>query len=68
MKDQDVKGMLATGMLVRLAVYAVTAGLVAALATAFAFPQWSDGAGAKIAVVGALCGLIYAVLMRKPRA
>jgi hypothetical protein len=58
--------MLETTMLFRLAGYAVVAGAAAALATVFAFPEWSqDGTGAKFAVIGALCGLIYAMLTRK---
>lgn len=37
-----------------------------AFATTFAFPEWSqDGAGAKFAVIGALNGLIYAMLTHK---
>lgn len=62
---KDVK-MLDTAMLIRLAAYAVVAGAAAAFATVFAFPEWSqDGTGAKFAVIGALCGLIYAMLTRK---
>jgi hypothetical protein len=65
MRDGDEKGMLDIATLARLAVYAVAAGVAAAMVTAFAFPQLSDGTGAIIAVVGGLCGLIYAMLMRR---
>lgn len=69
MIDHDVKMKLDTATLFRFAAYAIVAGAVAAFVTAFAFPQWSqDGTGAKVAVVGALCGFIYAVLRRKPGA
>lgn len=65
MKDQDAKRVLDIATLCRLAVYAVVAGAAAVFVTASAFPQWSqDGIGAKLAVVGALCGLVYAVLAR----
>jgi len=61
--------MLSISTLIRLLAYAIVTGTVVALAATFAFPEWSqNGTGATVAVVGSICGLIYAMLTRKPRA
>ncbi len=46
---------------------AVISGLVAALAATFIFPEWSRGTGMAVAFGGALFGVIYVLLIRKPQ-